>query len=121
MPLIKSFEDLLIWKRGRSLSTAVYRASSRDLFVRDFALRDQLRRAVLSVPLNIAEGFGRRSKREFRRFLLIAHGSLAEVQTCLYIALDLQYLEQDEFTLLYKESEELSRMISSLVGRLGSA
>ena len=118
MPLIKSFEELDIWKRGRLLCTTVYRASRRDLFVRDFALRDQLRRAVLSVPLNIAEGFGRRSKREFRRFLLIAHGSLAEVQTCLYIALDLQHFEQEEFKMMYDESEELSRMISGLVSRL---
>ena len=121
MPLVKSFEELEVWKKGRSLCSRIYLLSRQPLFIRDFALRDQLRRAALSVPLNIAEGFGRRSRPEFRRFLKIAHGSLAEVQSCLYIALDLGYMEKEDFTLLYDETDHLSRMISKLIQYLESS
>lgn len=92
--------------------------SSDRVFSRDFALHDQLRRAAISVPLNIAEGFARHSRKEFRRYLLIARGSLAELRTCLYLALDLSYVDASAFHLLYREADEISRMITSLARRL---
>lgn len=89
-------------------------------FASDFALKDQFRRSAISVPLNISEGFARRSKREFRRFLIIAHGSIAEVQTCPYIALDLGYIDNLSFDAVYREADEISRMISGMIRRLES-
>ena len=81
-------------------------------------LKTQLRRAVLSVLLNISEGFGRRSHKEFKLFLFIAHGSVAEVQSCLYVALDLEYFSQEVFTDLYEKSNEISKIISGLIKSL---
>ena len=120
MATVQRFEDLRVWKRARVLCRDVYTASSSRAFTRDYALRDQLRRAGMSVSLNISEGFGRKSRREFQRFLYIAHGSLAEVQTCLYLSLDLGYIDDEQFATLYNEADEISRMISALIKYLNS-
>ena len=83
-----SFEQLEVWQKSRSLAGAIYKVSSQGSFARDFGLRDQLRRAAVSVMSNIAEGFGRFTRPEFRRFVVIARGSAAEVQSQLYLARD---------------------------------
>jgi four helix bundle protein len=85
------FEQLNVWQKSKTLAVAVYKTSSQGDFARDFGLRDQLRRAAVSVMSNIAEGFGRFTRPEFRRFLTIARGSVAEVQSQLYLAHDLGY------------------------------
>ncbi|WP_197692503.1 four helix bundle protein [Geobacter sp. DSM 9736] len=79
-------------------------------FAKDYGLRDQIRRAAVSIMLNIAEGFARKSNREFCQFLVIAHGSPAEVQAALYIALDQNYITQEQFENLYGMADETSKI-----------
>ena len=85
---IESFEDLEIWKEARRLTTIIYRVSSGSKFSKDFALRDQIRRAVISIMSNIAEGFERSGNQEFVQFLYIAKGSCGEVRSQIYAAVD---------------------------------
>jgi len=81
---------------------------------KDYALRDQIRRSSISIMANIAEGFGRHSNKEFANFLNIAHGSLVETKSHLYIALDLNYINEELFSQLYLELDEIARMSFSL-------
>jgi len=83
------------------LTRSVYQLSGKSSFARDFGLRDQIRRASVSVMANIAEGFGRHSDKEFANFLNVVHGSAAETQSHLYVALDLGYIDEATFTAVY--------------------
>jgi four helix bundle protein len=114
MATFKRFEDILAWQKARVITKQVYQLTSRGQFSKDFGLRDQARRASVSIMANIAEGFGRRSDKEFANFLNMAHGSAAECQSHLYVALDLGYLEQPDFEILYSAFEECSKMIIGL-------
>jgi four helix bundle protein len=89
--------------------------TSSGSFARDFALRDQIRRAVLSIPSNIAEGFERGGRAEFMQFLSIAKGSAGEVRTQLYLALDLGYVKQTEFEEIRMMTESTSETIAGLM------
>jgi four helix bundle protein len=89
---ITRFEDLGVWLKAKELSLAIYRLSGAGPFLRDYGLRDQIRRAAVSVMSNIAEGFERYSRAEFRHFLSIARGSAAEVRSQLHLARELGYL-----------------------------
>jgi len=109
-----SFEQLEVWQKSRSLAGAIYKVSSQGSFARDFGLRDQLRRAAVSVMSNIAEGFGRFTRPEFRRFVVIARGSAAEVQSQLYLARDLGYLSEAEHQDLDAHCQQISRMLTAL-------
>lgn len=109
------FEDIQAWQQARRLTREIYKITAHSEFASDFALRDQIRRAVISVMLNIAEGFARRSNKEFAQFLFVAHGSVAEVQSALYIAGDLNYITPTEFESLYQTAEEISKMLSGLI------
>ncbi|NQT62395.1 MAG: four helix bundle protein [Candidatus Marinimicrobia bacterium] len=111
MSTLNKFEDILAWKKARTLVSKLYSISNSGTFKRDFSLKDQTRRCGISIMANIAEGFGRKSKKEFAYFLNIAHGSASELQSHLYIALDLGYIEQDNFEDLYLECEEISKMV----------
>jgi four helix bundle protein len=111
MAKIERFEDILAWQKARELVAAIYKTSSDGRFAKDFGLRDQIRRAAVSIMLNIAEGFARKTKREFLQFLAIAHGSVAEVQSALYVTLDQKYINQEQFENLYKMSEDVSKII----------
>lgn len=91
------FEDIAAWKAARKLTREVYALSRRSHFARDFALRDQIRSAAISVTSNIAEGFERKGNREFYRFLSIAKGSAGEVRSQLYVALDEGYIDESAF------------------------
>jgi four helix bundle protein len=85
----KRFEDILAWQKARQTTKLVYEFTAEGNFAKDFGLRDQIRRSSVSIMANIAEGYGRRSDKEFSNFLNIAHGSVAETQSHLYIAFDL--------------------------------
>jgi four helix bundle protein len=87
--VIRRFEDIESWKKARQLTVAIYAVSNRGHFRRDFGMRDQIRRASVSVMANIAEGFWRKGTRELSRYLTIAQASVIEVQSHLYVALDL--------------------------------
>jgi four helix bundle protein len=94
---VRSFEDLVAWQVARELVREIYRETSSGNFARDFGLRDQIRRASVSVISNIAEGFERGGNKEFIQFLYHAKGSCGEVRTQLYVAWDLDYLTEDAF------------------------
>ena len=111
MAKIEQFEDIQAWQKARLLVKEVYSVSNSGGFAKDFALRDQIRRAAVSIMLNIAEGFARKTNREFIQFLVIAHGSTAEVQAALYIAHDQDYITDPEFETLYALANETSKMI----------
>jgi four helix bundle protein len=85
---IKKFEDLESWKKARAITNAIYEATAAGRFSRDFGLKDQVRRASISILSNIAEGFERGGDKEFLQFLAVAKGSCGEVRAQLYIAID---------------------------------
>lgn len=114
MATFKRFEDIQAWQKARTATRQIYLATSVGRFAKDFGLRDQIQRASVSVMANIAEGFGRHSDREFANFLNIAHSSVSEVQSHLYVALDLNYLQQNTFSELYQLLDEVSRMTLAL-------
>ena len=101
--------------------SSIYRLSSVDGFSKDYALRDQIRRAAISIPSNVAEGFSRCSNREFVQFLFIAKGSAAEVENQLYLALDQSYIAQEEFNSIYESLELLSKQLSKFITYLKKA
>lgn len=96
MPAAKRFEDLRIWQRARELANLTYRLTGQATFA-DAALRNQMRRAAVSIMSNIAEGFGRGSNEELDRFLFIAKGSAAELLSQLYLSFDLKFINDSEF------------------------
>ncbi len=115
MATIERFEDIKAWQAARDLVSVVYRVSGRGKFEKDFGLRDQIRRASVSVMSNIAEGFERGSDREFCRFLYIAKGSAGEVRSHLFVASDLGYLTSDEFDDFRARAEEVAKALSGFI------
>ena len=114
MAKIERFEDLIAWQKARELAKKVYLCTSKGAFAKDFGLRDQIRRASVSVMSNIAEGFERGGRPEFHQFLVIAKGSCAEVRSQLYIAKDVGYLSEKIFDTLMDLCMEVSRIIGDL-------
>ena len=112
MATVERFEDLEVWQKARDVVNAVYQASLVGTFSRDYALRDQIRREVVSIPSNIAEGFSRHSNKEFIQFLFISKGSVAEVQSQLYTALDQDYISQEVFDSTYEGLQVVARQLS---------
>ena len=108
---IVRFEDLDAWKEGRRLVNMIYKLTEGQKFSRDFSLKDQIRRAAVSITSNIAEGFDCQSKMEFARFLAYARRSSSEVKNQLYVALDQQYIT----TLQFQEAYELSSTVSKII------
>lgn len=111
---IRRFEDLIVWQRARELTRGIYKTSGRGQFARDFGLKDQLRRAAVSVMANIAEGFERGGRKEFHQFLSIGKASCAEVRSGLYVAFDAGHLSQAEFVKLLGWTEEIGRMLGKM-------
>ena len=112
---VKVFEDLEIWKEARHLTQTIYRLTTTENFSKDFGLRDQIRRATVSIMSNIAEGFERGGNQEFIQFLYVAKGSCGEVRSQLYVALDQRYIDQKQTDELTKSFKRLSSMISNLI------
>ena len=114
MATFRQFEDIQAWKDSMVLAEAVYSASREGPFAKDFGLRDQMRRAAVSVSSNIAEGFERDSKTEFVRFLAIAKGSVGELRSQLYLANRQGYLDDENFGRLRGLALDVSRKIARL-------
>jgi four helix bundle protein len=114
MAKFSKFEEIQAWQKAYDITLLIYKITAEEKFTRDFGLKDQIRRASVSIMANIAEGHGRRTNVEFANFLNIARGSAAEVQSHLYIALGLNYINQKEFDELYQTLTEISRMTLSL-------
>jgi four helix bundle protein len=106
------FEDILVWQRSQELAIKSYGIFSK---CRDYSFKDQIYRAVISISNNIAEGFERRTNKEFKSFLYIAKGSCGEVRSMSYLAFKLGYVTNGEFGLIRDCSEEISKMISGLI------
>ncbi len=115
MATAKSFEELDVWKNGKKFTVLIYKVTNSKTFSSDFSLRDQLRRASVSIISNIAEGFERNGNKEFIRFLKIAKGSAGEIRAQLYIAFELDYISNSEFKELYEEINLISKQLSSLI------
>ena len=113
---VQRFEDLEVWKEARGLVSMVYEAAKENgALQKDFRFRDQINAAAVSVMSNIAEGFCRRTNKEFVQFLFIAKVSCAEVQSLLYAALDQHYLTQEKFDALYQKTDLIARQLSRLI------
>ena len=111
---IRRFEELVAWQRSRDLAIGIYRVTADERFARDRALQDQIRRAAVSVMSNLAEGFERYSRREFRQFISVARGSVAEVRSQLLLARELSYLAEADFSAMHALAVEISRMLAAL-------
>ncbi len=109
---IERFEDIIAWQKSKTLALLIY-ADFKNC--RDFAFKDQIQRASLSVMNNIAEGYERMGNKEFSKFLYIAKGSSGEVRSMLIIARDFDYLSQANFDNLYTLSIEISKILSGLI------
>ncbi len=114
MATFKKFEEIQAWQKAREITKKIYMISNKGDFAKDFSLRDQMKRASVSVMANIAEGHGRRTRAEFANFLNISRGSAIELQSHLYVALDLKYISDAEFDETYTMLDEVSRMTISL-------
>ncbi|MBI4732890.1 MAG: four helix bundle protein [Chloroflexi bacterium] len=114
MTLIKRFEDILAWQEARKLAREIYRMTREGAFSKDFGLRDQIQRASVSVMANIAEGFDCDSHVEFARFLGIARRSVVEVQSLLYIAHDVGYIDEQIFKSSYFQAEKAKALTGGL-------
>lgn len=111
---IERFEDLIAWKKARELTKEIYEVTGQGLFSKDFGLRDQIRRASVSIMSNLAEGFERGSAKEFHQFLVIAKASCAEVRSQLYVAFDVGYVSEKDFSVLERKAFEVSKIIGGL-------
>ncbi len=114
MAKFSKFEEIQAWQKARDVALLIYKITADEHFAKDWGLKDQIRRASVSIMANIAEGHGRRTNVEFANFLNIARGSAAEVQSHLYVALGLNYITKDDFEKLYQALTEISRMTLSL-------
>ena len=119
MATIKTFRELLVWQKSMDLVEDVYKTMKTFPTEERYGLCDQIRRAAVSIPSNIAEGFGRDSNADFAHFLTIARGSLFELSTQLEIASRLGYLQPSSG--LYPQVQEIGKMLSSLRPRLKSS
>jgi four helix bundle protein len=118
---IEKFEDIKAWQAARELTRSVYSATRQEQFSRDFGLRDQIQRAAVSVMANIAEGFDRRSNKEFLNFLNIAFASCSEVKSHLYVALDQGYVIQSTFDSLYEQCAQVSKLTYGFINYLNNS
>jgi len=115
---ILSYRDLEVWQKSRKLVSRVYKLTATFPKEELFGLTSQLRRAAVSVPSNIAEGKSRRATKDYMRFLDIAYGSVAEVETQLFIACDLGYTTAKKIAKLLEDYSEVGRMLNGLLNSL---
>ncbi|MCK4221673.1 MAG: four helix bundle protein [Dehalococcoidia bacterium] len=118
---IERFEEIQAWQKARELVKAVYQSTNGGSFARDYSLKDQIRRASVSVMSNIAEGFARQTDKEFVQFLHVASGSAAEIQSQLYVARDLDYVSDEEFGRISGLAGETARLIMGFIKYLKGA
>lgn len=118
MAKIEKFEDIIAWQKALELSNFIYSVTNKDNFSKDYGLKDQIRRAAVSIVSNISEGFERDSTNHFIYFLLVAKGSAGELRAQIYIAKNQNYITQEEFELLNTKVIEVSKTISGFVSYL---
>lgn len=116
----KGYHNLLVWQKARDLIILIYKVTEKFPKSELYGLTSQIRRAVISVALNIVEGDRRRSRKEFLRFLDMADASLVELEACLEIALDLGFLSKDDFDLVRSRRRELAVMLVAFIKAIKS-
>lgn len=112
---MSGFRELNVWQKGKELAVQIYRITQEGLFNLDYGFRDQIRRAAISIPSNIAEGAERGSNKDAVRFFYIAKGSLAELQTQIEIAYEIGYLDEQNQKALIEQCETIGKMLGSLI------
>ena len=115
---MKSYKELIVWQKSMDLTSAVYKISLDFPKEEKFGLTQQIRRCILSVPSNIAEGFGRHYSKEFLRFLLIARGSLYEFQTQIYLVESMGFLRKDITDKIDQNSNEIEKLLNGLIKKI---
>jgi four helix bundle protein len=115
MATFTTFEEIAAWQKARQLTRELYKVTAVGPFARDYDLKNQIRRAAVSIMSNIAEGFERSGTGEFTQFLAMAKGSAGEVRSQLYVALDQNYLSEPVFARFLDQAAEVSRMIGGLM------
>jgi four helix bundle protein len=112
---IGKFKELKVWKQSKDLAVSIYRLTEEGAFIKDFGLKDQIRRASVSIPSNIAEGDNLDTDKQSVRHFYIARGSVAELRTQLVIGMEIGYLKEDQYNRLERECEQISAMLASLI------
>jgi four helix bundle protein len=112
---IRCFEDVIAWQKARKLSKNIYKLFTGN---KDYSFCNQINRASVSISNNIAEGFERKSNKELRAFLYIAKGSCGEVRSMIYLALDLKYISERNFKIIFNQTTEVSKLIAGFIKSL---
>lgn len=120
MPTITRFEEIEAWQTARELTNLIYSFTEETKFSRDFGLKDQIRRAGVSIMSNISEGFESQTQPQFIRYLGIAKASAGEVHSQLYVSRDLDYITQEQFTKAFAMAEKASRQVARFISYLES-
>ena len=115
---MRTFRDLLIWQKAMTLVTNCYLHIADFPKEEQFGINSQLKRCAISIPSNIAEGFGRGTNKDYHRFLTISLGSLFELQTQIEIAYNLKYITEDNFNSFYADTRELERMLTAFISKV---
>ncbi len=115
---MKTYRDLMVWQKSMILVTEIYQATKLFPSEELYGLTSQIRRCAVSLPSNLAEGYGRNSTQDYIRFLRIACGTLYELQTQLEISTNLHYLNKPIFEELYEKTREIERMLNSLINKV---
>ncbi len=115
---MKTFKDLIVWQKSMELITEIYKITTTFPEDEKYCLITQIRRSAISIPSNIAEGYGRHSTNDYIRFLQLSIGSLYELQTQIEISYNLKYLNNEKFNIVYESSREIERMMCSLINKI---
>ena len=118
---VNTYRDLVVWQKAMLLVTTTYLLTKDFHKEETYNLISQIRRSSISIPSNIAEGYGRNYSNDYIRFLQIANGSLYEFQTQLEVCLNLEYISREDFIKIFEQSREIERMLGSLIRKLDSS
>ena len=118
MTSVKRFEDLEVWILAKDFTVIIYKITENEYLKKDFGLKDQIRRASVSILSNIAEGFERNGNKEFMQFLSYAKGSAGEIRAQLYLIKELNFINEEEFFLLNDKISQISKMLSGFINYL---
>lgn len=117
---VKTYKDLIVWQKAMEMTTLLYKIIKKLPKEETYILSDQMRRAAISIPSNIAEGFGRNSKKEYLQFLYIANGSVCELETQLILCVNINYLSEMETQPLLDLLSEIGKIIMTITKKLNS-
>lgn len=115
---INSFEEIKVWQDARAFVKEIYTLTASDKFKKDYGFRDQMQRAAVSILNNISEGFERNNNKEFIKFLLYSKGSAGEIRAMLYVALDINYISEEEFQNYYTNAINIITQIANFIAYL---